>query len=182
MTMDTLVRWVERYSRAAEEDGYSALLETSGWDPATVTDPEEVGQRCLKAQVEAVTWLVAFHGLNRAEPEEAQQEIDSFLDRQRYGDTPARGVRYSLRLVGPCCPLLFVNELREVDLEDLRSVIRYDGIEITDHRADLSEEAARELVKEVLEDLTFDGDQVELRPEVRGNRLFMAIEWVEGWD
>lgn len=180
--MDTLVQWVERYSRAAEEDSYATLLEASGWDPTTVTDPEENGQRCLQAQVEAVTWLVSFHGLNRADPQEAQQEIDSFLDRQRYGDTPAAGVRYSLRLVGLYCPQFFVNELREVDLEDLRSVMHYDGIEITDHRAALSEEAASELVKEVLEDLTFDGDAVGLRSEVQGSRLFIEVDWIDGWD
>jgi hypothetical protein len=180
--MDLLERWVERYSMAAEADGYATLLEASGWDPATVTDPAEIGQRCLKAQVEAVTWLVSFHGLNRADPQEAQQEIDSFLDRQCHGDTPAAGVRYSLRLVGHYCPQFFVTELREVDLEDLRSVMHYDGIEITDHRAELSEEAARELVEEVLEDLTFDGDAVELRSEVQGSRLFIEIDWVDGWD
>ena len=180
--MDTLDQWVERYSRAAEEDGYATLLEGSGWDPPTVTDPEEIGHRCLQAQVEAVTWLVSFHGMNRADPQEAQQEIDSFLERQRYGDTPGAGVRYSLRLVGNFCPRFFINELREVDLEDLRSVMHYDGIDITDHRADLTEEAARALVQEVLEDLTFDGDTVELQPEVQGRRLFIQVGWIDGWD
>ena len=180
--MDTLAQWVEWYSAAAEADGYSTLLEASGWDPATVTNPDELGQRCLQAQVEAVTFLVSFHGLNRADPQEAQREIDRFLDQQAYGDTPAAGVRYSLRLVGLFCPRFFVEELREVDLEDLRGVIHYDGIEITDHHADLSDEAARELVQEVLEDLTFDGDAVELRSEVRGSRLFIEVDWIDGWD
>jgi hypothetical protein len=180
---DSLKRWMEQYSRAAEQDGYSALLETSGWDPAAVTDSEEIGLRCLQAQLEAVTWLVSFHGLNRADPDEAAREIQSFLDRQSHGPAEtANKARYTLRLLANHCPQFFVNELREVDLEDLRGVMYYGGVEIIDHRADLSEKAAAQLVKEVLEDLTFDGDEVELRPEVEGNRLTIEIEWVDGWD
>ena len=179
--MDGLERWIVDFSAMARSDGYAVLLRNEGHDVETLTDPEARGEECLAAQIHAVSFVLGFRGMNRDPSDDLG--VESFLHHQRYRpDGEAPETRYAVRLIGPRCPAFQVDDLGELDFEDLRSVLWYDAIQITDHQAAITEEEAEALVAEVEQDLTYDGDTVELSAECAGRQLVIEVRWVEGWD
>jgi hypothetical protein len=172
-------RWDEAFSAAAEADGFAALLEVSGFDAESLTDPDEAGAACLAAQVSTIEMLVPSLGDDAAS---VRQAIDRFLGNQRHEHLQSGSqARYSVRLVGPHSPVIHVDLLQEMDLEELREALLYSMVEITSNGNPIGPEEAKSLAEEVEGDLMFGGGSVNVHPRRFNGWLELEIEWLDGW-
>ena len=176
--MNVLKRWVLEYAAAAEADDLKAVRERIG---GYVDDPDATARRDLEAQIEAVVMLVSYRLLNKSP--EAAEAVERFLSKQVYGRSGSEiGSRFTLRLTGPFPVVFHIDSLDEVDLEDLRDSMYYEGLQIWSHRGEFDEESVQSLLEEIESDLTYDGEEINLRHEWTDDRLDVDVEWIAGWD
>ena len=169
--------WIEDFTAAAEADDFGHILRLSGRDPVFLEDTAHQGRRCLDAYVRTVVFLASFRRLD-----DAEARLRDFLSHQSYGLGGAEaGTRYTLTIGGEFSVALHIDDLSEVDLEDLASVIWYGDVCVDAH-AEVLDDAAVEVLRELVEsDLTYGGDEVTLTTHVYQGGVQFEITWGDGW-
>jgi hypothetical protein len=169
-----LRRWAAAYRRAAQSDGFAWIRETQ----RTNGTPR---QR-LKQIVEVVTLTVVHREQMAPASPQTLAWVKRFLSLQVHGSDFPPDAAYSITLLGPGMDVeLFVDELRDVDLEDIHDAFGFAHLELRS-RARITKKSARVLVQHIEDDLTYDGDQFKLSWDVEDGVLLVVVSKLDDSD
>ena len=161
-------RWEAGYRRAAKRDRREWLEETRRTGLSLAKRLERI--------VEVVTMTVLLRATAAPDEPETLSWVKRFLGLQVYGAGPfACGGTYSVALMGPSMDVeLFVDELRDVDLEDIYDSFGFVHMELHG-REPIEEEEAPKLVRSIEDDLTYGGDTFDLSWELESGIICLQI-------
>lgn len=162
---EALASWIEDIQAAAERDGWAAITDQHGFAPE---DALTEGPGIVELLIEAVQFALFIRYMGAVVDDKLLKQGLAFVANQAYGLSDAeRSARYSMRLIGPLGDLiLFVQELGEVDIDDFQDRYYFQVIDVCALGRQMDAEEVEEVIEAVREDLTFDGNEWELTPEL----------------
>jgi len=169
---EALADWAQALRAEAEADGWDRISVDLGYEWEGY-DPAEGGPELVEQLIRAVTFVLSMRFMHAVVDQEMLDEALAFVKAQAYGlENAERGAVYSLRFMGMVSRdlikdvELFVPRLGFVDLEDLIEVFPFMALAVRRLNGQIDVDEAAEIVKAIYEDLTYDGEEWELKVEL----------------
>ena len=183
---EALWDWARQLRIDAEADAWDRISVDLGYEWEGY-DPTEGGPQLVEQLIGAVTFVLSMRFMHAVVNQEMLDEALAFVRAQAYGlEDAERGAVYSLRFMGMVSRdlikdvELFVPRLGFVDLEDLIEVFPFMALAVRRLNGQIDMDEAEEIVRAIYEDLTYDGDEWDLKVELSSNgELIVEVSEIE---
>ena len=183
---EALWDWARQLRIDAEADAWNRISVDLGYEWEGY-DPTEGGPQLVEQLIGAVTFVLSMRFMHAVVNQEMLDEALAFVKAQAYGlEDAERGAVYSLRFMGMVSRdlikdvELFVPRLGFVDLEDLIEVFPFMALAVRRLNGQIDMDEAEEIVRAIYEDLTYDGDEWDLKVELSSNgELIVEVSEIE---
>ena len=183
---EALWDWARQLRIDAEADAWDRISVDLGYEWEGY-DPTDGGPQLVEQLIGAVTFVLSMRFMHAVVDQEMLDEALAFVKAQAYGlEDAERGAVYSLRFMGMVSRdlikdvELFVPRLGFVDLEDLIEVFPFMALAVRRLNGQIDMDEAEEIVRAIYEDLTYDGDEWDLKVELSSNgELIVEVSEIE---
>ena len=183
---EALWDWARQLRIDAEADAWDRISVDLGYEWEGY-DPTEGGPQLVEQLLGAVTFVLSMRFMHAVVDQEMLDEALAFVKAQAYGlEDAERGAVYSLRFMGMVSRdlikdvELFVPRLGFVDLEDLIEVFPFMALAVRRLNGQIDMDEAEEIVRAIYKDLTYDGDEWDLKVELSSNgELVVEVSEIE---
>ncbi len=164
---EALADWAQALRAEAEADEWDRISVDLGYEWEGY-DPAEGGPELVEQLIRAVTFVLSMRFMHAVVDQEMLDEALAFVKAQAYGlENAERSAVYSLRFMGLVKDVeLFVPRIGFVDLEDFVEVFPFMALAVRRLGGRIELDEAKEIVKAIYEDLTYDGDEWDLTVEL----------------
>ena len=178
---EALGAWARTLRADAARDNWVCISEQLGygWEDPELT---EGGPQLVEQLIRAVTFVITMRFMHAVVDQEMLNEALTFVKAQSYGlEDTERGAVYSLRFMGLLHEIeLFVPRLGFVDLEDFVEVFPFMALAVRRLGGRIELDEAKEFVKAIYDDLTYDGDEWDLTVDLSSSgELVIEVQELE---